>query len=113
MPSSHLLDLGSSPFKTVGKPQNVHAQQAAQTRKASAAGSINIFLIAWVLHSIVLRALAFCCHGCHKWLLGGVWVQAMRKAVSILYNASGDASCYNASQLTGPAGPGATWLFQW
>jgi len=39
--------------------------------------------------------------------------QAMRKAVSVLYNASGDAACYNATQLQGPAGPGATWLFQW
>ena len=39
--------------------------------------------------------------------------QAMHKAVSLLYNASGDAACYNASQLEGPAGPGATWLYQW
>jgi hypothetical protein len=37
----------------------------------------------------------------------------MHKAVSVLYNASGDASCYNATQLQGPAGPDATWLFQW
>ena len=37
----------------------------------------------------------------------------MHKSVSVLYNASGDARCYNATQLQGPAGPGATWLFQW
>ena len=37
----------------------------------------------------------------------------MHKAVGVLYNASGDAACYNASQLEGPAGPGATWLYQW
>ena len=39
--------------------------------------------------------------------------QAMHLAISVLYNASGYAACYNASQLEGPAGPGATWLYQW
>jgi hypothetical protein len=37
----------------------------------------------------------------------------MARAVGLLYNATGDASCYNATTLVGPAGPGDTWMFQW
>lgn len=33
--------------------------------------------------------------------------------MGLLYNASGDQPCYNATELVGPAGPDATWLFQW
>ena len=37
----------------------------------------------------------------------------MAEVASLLYNASGDVPCYNVSSLVGPAGPGATWEFQW
>jgi hypothetical protein len=37
----------------------------------------------------------------------------MAGAVGLLYNASADQPCNNATELVGPAGPGATWLFQW
>ena len=40
-------------------------------------------------------------------------VQAMAEVAGLLYNASGDVPCYNVTSLVGPAGPGATWLFQW
>ena len=37
----------------------------------------------------------------------------MADVAGLLYNASGDVPCYNVTSLVGPAGPGATWLFQW
>lgn len=40
-------------------------------------------------------------------------LQGMAEAVGLLYNATRDQPCYNATQLVGPAGPGDTWLFQW
>jgi len=40
-------------------------------------------------------------------------VQAMAEVAGLLYNSSGDVPCYNVTSLVGPAGPGATWLFQW
>jgi hypothetical protein len=40
-------------------------------------------------------------------------MQGMAAAVGLLYNATRDQPCYNATELVGPAGPGATWLFQW
>lgn len=37
----------------------------------------------------------------------------MKRATDVLYNATEDVPCYNVTQLTGPAGPGATWIYQW
>ncbi len=48
---------------------------------------------------------------CVTYLL--VPVQAMAEVAGLLYNASGDVPCYNVTSLVGPAGPGATWHFQW
>jgi hypothetical protein len=42
-----------------------------------------------------------------------VFAQGMKRAVDLLYNATHDAACYNVTQLTGPAGPGAAWIYQW
>ncbi|KAK9840725.1 hypothetical protein WJX81_000409 [Elliptochloris bilobata] len=56
---------------------------------------------------------AACGYLSKRGLANDALLQATHKAVSVLYNASRDAACYNASQLEGPAGPGATWLFQW
>ena len=40
-------------------------------------------------------------------------LQAMSRAVSLLYNATGDKACYDQGDLVGPASPGDVWLFQW
>ncbi len=40
-------------------------------------------------------------------------LQAMGRAVSLLYNATGDKACYDQHDLVGPASPGDVWLFQW
>ena len=43
----------------------------------------------------------------------GELLQAMGQAVGLLYNSTGDKSCYDQADLVGPASPGDTWLFQW
>ncbi|CAK0782805.1 hypothetical protein CVIRNUC_006000 [Coccomyxa viridis] len=40
-------------------------------------------------------------------------LQAMAEVAGLLYNSSGNVGCYNVTSLVGPAGPGATWEFQW
>lgn len=37
----------------------------------------------------------------------------MAEVAGLLYNSSGNVGCYNVTSLVGPAGPGATWEFQW
>ena len=37
----------------------------------------------------------------------------MGRAVSLLYNSTGDRACYDQHDLVGPASPGDVWLFQW
>ena len=37
----------------------------------------------------------------------------MAEVAGLLYNSSGNVGCYNLTSLVGPAGPGATWEFQW
>ena len=37
----------------------------------------------------------------------------MSAAANLMYNASGGALCHDTTVLSGPAGPGAVWLYQW
>ena len=73
-------------------------------------------VLLFILHKP--RFLLHCVHvhrGIHHaaLVMHSMFPQAMAEVAGLLYNASGDVPCYNVTSLVGPAGPGATWLFQW